>query len=344
MEMTNDPTDQPGPSTVHDSGDKVDHRRDQRKARKQKRKEDNYKKKLDALKNTTSQKLTLITERTFQKLQNTASHHQKEVKNKHFRASQSKFALEDFLVRTPPEKPKSRNQIPGTTIPLLRKGKVREIPKKKALSRLKRAIIEIRGQRRKTIEREEWKGELQPVAKEKECESESQKPTLNPSDSITFSRKFRSYCDHANHPEIRGYAEKLLSDLFRFQDRAYEKNEIKARAHRRYVVGFKEVERSLEVNKVKILFIATDLEPNAGTGGLDETVERLKVVCKEKSIPYCFPLQRRKIGYLLYKKAPISCVGVLDYSGSEENVKNLVRLVRKERIPLTQQLQNLELK
>lgn len=350
MDLTNDNKDQPGPSSVPNDEDKVNQRRDRRNTQKQKRKEENYKKKLESLKNTTSQKLTLITEKTFQKLQDkdADAYQQKDVKNKHFRAAQSKFALDDFLVKTPPEKPKSRHQIPGTIIPSLRKGKVREIPKKKALSRLKRAIIEIRGKRRKLMSKvnsefEEREEEIQ-LGTQNEHESDSPKTTLNPTDSITFSRKFRSYCDHANHPEIREHAEKLLSDLFRFQDRAFEKNEIKARAHRRFVVGFKEVERSLNVNKVKLLFIATDLEPNAGKGGLDETVERLKALCKAQSIPYCFPLQRRKIGYLLYKKAPISCVGVLDYSGSEENVKNLMRVVRKQRVPLIRQMQSLELK
>lgn len=54
--------------------------------------------------------------------------------------------------------------------------------------------------------------------------------------------------------------------MFRFQSRAYEKNQIKATAHRRYVVGFKETNRQLQIRKVKLLLIAPDLEPNEGEG------------------------------------------------------------------------------
>lgn len=60
--------------------------------------------------------------------------------------------------------------------------------------------------------------------------------------------------------------EQLLKDLFRFQSRAYDKNQIKATAHRRYVVGFKETNRQIQIRKVKLLLIAPDLEPNEGEG------------------------------------------------------------------------------
>lgn len=60
--------------------------------------------------------------------------------------------------------------------------------------------------------------------------------------------------------ELCSLTEALLRDLFRFQDRAYHKNQIKARAARRYVVGFKETQRQLNVDKVKLLIIAPDLE------------------------------------------------------------------------------------
>lgn len=85
---------------------------------------------------------------------------------------------------------------------------------------------------------------------------------------IKLSSYIYSYCDHLITEDLCKITEQLLKDLFRFQSRAYEKNSIKATAHRRYVVGFKETNRQLQIRKVKLLLISPDLEPNEGEGKL----------------------------------------------------------------------------
>lgn len=75
-----------------------------------------------------------------------------------------------------------------------------------------------------------------------------------------FDSSLRRYCDNLTSPALTALTEALLRDIFRFQDRAYNKNEIKARSQRRYVVGFKESMRQLNIGKVKLLIIAPDLE------------------------------------------------------------------------------------
>lgn len=65
---------------------------------------------------------------------------------------------------------------------------------------------------------------------------------------------------------MKKLCEELLRELNRFQRRAYAQNEIKARAHRRFVVGFREVQNYLRINKVKLVIIATDCEHNEGEG------------------------------------------------------------------------------
>lgn len=286
--------------------------------------------------------MAVISNNTYQRLllKDDTELPQRRTKNKHLRAQQTEFALTDFIVKKEAKVKRDRRRTSGTTVKLLKRGKVREIPKAKSLSRLKRAIVAIRERRR-------VEADTPAIQEEEEKQEDGDCPppiaeAIGP--LITYSRKFRPYCDHANSPEIRTHADALLQDLFRFQDRAYDKNQIKARANRRYVVGFKEVQRSLEVNKVKLLLIATDLEPNPGDGGLDETVEGLKTVCREKSVQYCFPLLRRKIGYLLFKKAPISCVGVLDYDGAEEHVTALMQIVTRGRRTLVEGLKELKIK
>lgn len=306
--------------------DRTAKRRERRESRRAKREEADLRRKIAEIRAPRSEKLAVISTDTFQRLRDNEGSEspQRKKKNKHWKASQTEFALTDFLVKRPEARVKrDRRRTSGTTVKLLKRGKVREIPKAKSLSKLKRAIVAIRERRKLQVET--------PTIQEEEQDEDSPPITEVSAPIITHSRKFRPYCDHANNPDIRTHAEKLLQDLFRFQDRAYDKNQIKARAHRRYVVGFKEVQRNLEVNRVKLLIVATDLEPSPGDGGLDETVESLKGVCQEKSVQYCFPLLRRKIGYLLFKKAPISCVGVLDYDGAEEHVKALMQIVARSR-------------
>lgn len=120
--------------------------------------------------------------------------------------------------------------------------------------------------------------------------------------------------------------------LFRFQERAYESNPIKAKANCRYKVGIKEVLRLLEAKKVKFLLIAPDLEPNDGPGGIDEQIENMKHLATQQKIPCVFSLKRRLIGYILIKKVPIACVGILSYDGAESEVKDLMKLVELEKI------------
>ena len=58
----------------------------------------------------------------------------------------------------------------------------------------------------------------------------------------------------------------LLQDVVRFQDRQYNKDPVKAKARRRYIVGLREVKKFLVVKKVRLVVIAPDLENVEGKG------------------------------------------------------------------------------
>lgn len=92
--------------------------------------------------------------------------------------------------------------------------------------------------------------------------------TLQLSSSILHTEIFTltRYCDNLTTPELLSLTEALLRDIFRFQDRAYKKNEIKATSKKRYVVGFNESMRQLDLGKVKLLIIAPDLELTSEAG------------------------------------------------------------------------------
>lgn len=54
----------------------------------------------------------------------------------------------------------------------------------------------------------------------------------------------------------------FLAELNRFQLAALQRNAMKAKARKRYVLGFHEVTKKLKINKIKVVIVAPDLEPN----------------------------------------------------------------------------------
>lgn len=104
---------------------------------------------------------------------------------------------------------------------------------------------------------------------------------------------------------------------------------VKAKANKRYIVGFKEVKKFLIVKRLKLIVIAPDLERNPA---IDVLVEEIKSLADQHNIPYVFSIKRRHIGYLLLKKVPVSFVGIFDYQGTTENVIELLKYVQQEKI------------
>lgn len=148
---------------------------------------------------------------------------------------------------------------------------------------------------------------------------------------VQYSRAFRAYCDHLITDELRSHAETLVTKLFQFQANAYGKNPIKAVSNKRFCVGFNEILKYLETRKLKLVLIAPDLEPN---DSIDQLVERVKSICRQTRVPIVFGVKRRKLGFALLKKVPVSCVGVLSYSGADDTVKRLLEITEQERANL----------
>ena len=83
---------------------------------------------------------------------------------------------------------------------------------------------------------------------------------------LTLAIAFPSYCDHDLSKELDDVCKTLLQDVVRFQDRQYNKDPVKAKARRRYIVGLREVKKFLVVKKVRLVVIAPDLENVEGKG------------------------------------------------------------------------------
>lgn len=138
------------------------------------------------------------------------------------------------------------------------------------------------------------------------------------------SRKFREYCDNMRSSDLDEATTNLLREIYRFQDRHYQKEPIRAHAKRRFVLGFREVKKFLLLRKLKAIVVAPDLEPVKSPGGLDETVRQVKEEGRLQQIPVIFAVGRRQLGFALKKKVPISIVGIINPEGAEELYKSML--------------------
>lgn len=113
---------------------------------------------------------------------------------------------------------------------------------------------------------------------------------------------------------------------------------------KRLVAGLREVTKQVERNRIKIIFLAPDIQRCPETGGLDEAVRRLLDTARKLDIPIVYALSRRKIGRVLLKKVPVSCCGILNYQATEETWKKLTEAVTAARDHYQLKLQELGLK
>ncbi|XP_076080464.1 uncharacterized protein LOC143051484 isoform X1 [Mytilus galloprovincialis] len=145
------------------------------------------------------------------------------------------------------------------------------------------------------------------------------------------SRRFREYCNQVLDKDIDECATTLLQDLVRFQDRMYHKDPSKAKLKRRLVLGLREVAKHLKLRKIKCVIISPNLEKIQSKGGLDDALNNILTLCNEQNVPFVFALGRRALGRACAKMVPVSVVGIFNFSGSEENFKQLIDLTAKAR-------------
>ncbi|XP_065884560.1 selenocysteine insertion sequence-binding protein 2-like [Dysidea avara] len=252
-----------------------------------------------------------------------------------------------------------------STAPLVKRGKERETPAKKRPSALKKVILKEREEKKRLRDLEDSNADdvtvqlnmlsvahgahdeeaTQVTPGSHDSHSQEQPPeecvadlqfsvhNILPSQKPKqlHSRKFREYCDHMLSPEIDNCVTDLLSDLHRFQTRAYLKDPIKARAKRRYVLGLREVTKHLRLKKVKCVIASPNMERIQSTGGIDEMLMQIIKLCTDYNITMVYALNRKKMGGILRKKVPVSIVGIFSYDGAEQYYKKMVQLVSEKR-------------
>ncbi|KAM7355450.1 SECIS-binding protein 2 [Cochliomyia hominivorax] len=211
-----------------------------------------------------------------------------------------------------------------------KKGKRREDGRKKP-TRLKRSILQYRQKKREqaTLSKELKESIDKFMKLELKDEVNNNVGSKKEEKKSIHSNSFRDYCNCCTTPDLRKHCEKLIRELNHFQRRAYAQNQIKARAHKRFVVGFRQVQSYLNINKLKLVIIATDCEHNEGDVSLDEIIGNIKCKCNDQQIPVVFAFKRREMAYFLYKKGTIiSCIGILDYDGARETFSYTIEALK----------------
>ncbi|XP_055843588.1 selenocysteine insertion sequence-binding protein 2 [Episyrphus balteatus] len=198
-------------------------------------------------------------------------------------------------------------------------------PKKR--SKLKKTILKYRLLKRGHIDNSE-EGKINS-----EVVKEFQNLTLEEPSKIksVHSRRFREYCDNTTSQELSNLVDTLLRKLNHFQKRAFQLNNFKGKSRRRIVIGFREVQVQMKIDKMKCVIIATDCEKCDFEDGLDNIILEIRENCKKADIPCVFALQRRKLSYVLHQKCPTSCVGIVDYDGAQDNFFQLVNVLEVEK-------------
>jgi len=135
--------------------------------------------------------------------------------------------------------------------------------------------VTVEQQEKETSDKKDGEGEV-AIFKEmlQKAEEEATKKDLGIPDGLVelvklqmHNRKFRNYCDmfvtKEFHVEV---VVPMLKELYRLQNRLYQTDPIKFKTKRRFVNGLKDTLSALKLNKVQMVILAPDIEPNNQKG------------------------------------------------------------------------------
>jgi selenocysteine insertion sequence-binding protein 2 len=214
------------------------------------------------------------------------------------------------------------NNLLDSSAPTRKRGKERENPKSKKPTTLKKIIIQEKSSSLEKSNNETIENDSQIENSDINDSKVVVNYDLNEiNKQILHNKTYREYCNQQLSQEIDNFVVNLLSDLVVFQDRLYLRDPLKAKIRKRLSFGFREVTKYAIINKVKMLIIAPDIEKIETKGGLDDTLTQLLRVIRNNQTPVVFALTRRNLGITCKKKGFVSCVGVLNYDGSQVSRK-----------------------
>ena len=100
---------------------------------------------------------------------------------------------------------------------------------------------------------------------------------------------------------------------------AKAEKERNGRGKRRFVKGYREVDRGIRSNKVRLVLLGDNVEES--DGGLETRIISIVGGCGEKNVPVFRGWSRRQVGKRIGKSVKLGAVGVEDFQGAEREWK-----------------------
>ena len=120
-------------------------------------------------------------------------------------------------------------------------------------------------------------------------------------------------------------AMELIGALRAAQDKARDKEDRSIpRGKRRLVSGLRECARGLRANKVRMIFMAANLD---GYEALDEKVLEIFRLCEDRDVVLFRFLSKRRLGKALGKNVKMSVVAIENFEGAHDLHKKLRKAV-----------------
>lgn len=158
------------------------------------------------------------------------------------------------------------------------------------------------------------------------------------------------YVTHIITPELNDATTALLKQLLEWQERTRRLDPVNFKRKRRLISGMREVEKSVKMNKAKLLIIAPNIGPvpkttvhieNDGTSHGKNNfpqsppflptlstypIQSALDMAKERKIPTVFALTRQRMGKILGARKTASAFVVLDASGAEQLLTKVLEI------------------
>ena len=125
----------------------------------------------------------------------------------------------------------------------------------------------------------------------------------------------------------------VLRELSRLQAKGKDQPPEKRYKYKKFVVGFREVERALKRSELKGVVIATNLEE---VDELTNMITSFRDDCAQREVPLVFALSRRRMGKALGKSMKQSLVGIWNLDGVHQSWKQILALVEPLEPKITQ--------
>lgn len=182
--------------------------------------------------------------------------------------------------------------------------------------------------------------------KEGEGESSSTKLTTkqqqdknNAANTSTSQKRYtgydadvEEYVDHIITPDINTRTIELLQKLLGWQERAKQMNATNAMRKRRLVSGMREVAKAARNGKAKAIIAAPNIASIVDAKGVSACpLSDILEGAKSKHVPVVFALSRQKLGKVLGARKSASAFAILDISGAEQDLKQLLELTEQGR-------------